>query len=239
MIVDEVSGILFGMAEKQRTAGTRPAPPRRSAQDAPREWPEWILRLCQRLQEEPPGKREWAEKAGTFILQLMDLSEASLADAAAAPDNWHAMLRAMGSPELLEHMQASDPLARAFLDGLDARAQLIEQNGGVFKTEQVAEYLGISTQAVNKRRSSRQLLGLTFRRRGHVFPAWQFDQHGTVAGLEQTLLALAEHDEWMQNVFFVTPNIRLGGRRPLELLRDRKIAEVIEAARDFGQHGAA
>jgi hypothetical protein len=43
----------------------------------------------------------------------------------------------------------------------------------------------------------------------------------------------------MQNVFFVSPNTRLGGRRPLELLRDKKVSEVIEAAKDFGQHGAA
>jgi hypothetical protein len=52
------------------------------------------------------------------------------------------------------------------------------------------------------------------------------------------LTALADHDEWMQNVFFITPNIRLAGERPLEYLRKGKAAEVREAAIDFGQHGA-
>ena len=206
--------------------------------DPPQQWPEWLLRLHERVREERPLKREWAEKAGNLILQLMDLSEESLVEAATAPDNFHAMLRAMASPELLEQMRASDPLAKAFVDGLDARVRLIEQNGGVFKTEQVAEYLGISPQAVNKRRASLQLLGLTFRRRGHVFPAWQFDHRGTVAGLPEVLLALAEHDEWTQNVFFVSPNSWLGGRRPLDLLRDKKVSEVIEAAKELGMHGA-
>jgi hypothetical protein len=205
----------------------------------PQEWPEWLLRLHQRVQDEGSLKRGWAEKAGNFVLQLMDLSEESLVNAAAAPDNFHAMLRAMGSPELLAQMQASDPLAKAFVDGLDARVRMIDQNGGVFKTERVAEYLGISPQAVNKRRASLQLLGLTFRRRGIVFPAWQFDQQGTVPGLHEVLLALAEHDEWMQNLFFVSPNTRLGGRRPVDLLRDQKVSEVIEAAKDLGEHGAA
>jgi hypothetical protein len=227
------------MGAKRSTAKVRTATPQKSNADEPQEWPEWLVRLRQRIGEESALKREWAEKAGNLILQLMNLSEESLVDAATAPDNFHAMLRAMGSPELLEQMQASDPLAKAFVDGLDARANLIEQNGGVFKTEQVAEYLGISAQAVNKRRASFQLLGLTFRKRGHVFPAWQFDQRGTVAGLHEVLLALGEHDEWMQNVFFVSPNTRLGGRRPLDLLRDRKVSEVIEAAKDFGYHGAA
>ena len=132
-----------------------------------------------------------------------------------------------------------DPLARAFLNGLDAKRRLIEQNGGVFKTEQVGAYLGISPQAVNKRRASCQLLGLTFRKRGHVFPAWQFTERGTMPGLEDVLLALAEHDEWMQNVFFISPNTWLGDRRPLDLLREGQIREVIDAAKEFGQHGAA
>jgi hypothetical protein len=227
------------MPAKRSTSKVRTATLRKSSTDEPREWPEWLLRLRNRVREEVPLKREWAEKAGNLILQLMDLSEESLVDAATAPDNFHAVLRAMGSPELLERMQASDPLAKAFVDGLDARARLIEQNGGVFKTERVADYLGISPQAVNKRRASFQLLGLTFRRRGHVFPAWQFDQRGTVAGLQEVLLALVEHDEWMQNVFFVSPNTRLGGRRPLDLLRDKKVSDVIEAAKDFAEHGAA
>jgi hypothetical protein len=72
-----------------------------------------------------------------------------------------------------------------------------------------------------------------------VFPAWQFTDHGTIPGLERVLLALTDHDEWMQNVFFINPNTRLSGRRPLDLLREGEIQEVLDAAREFGQHGAA
>jgi hypothetical protein len=204
----------------------------------PLEWPEWIDRLRHRVLEETPARREWAEKAGNFILQLMDLSDEVLLDASSAPDNWHVVLRAMGSPEMLRQMQASDPLANAFLRGIEARTKLVRENGGVFSTEQVARYLDITQQAVTKRRHSRQLLGLTFRRRGCMYPAWQFIQSGTVPGLHEVLMALAEHDEWMQNVFFITPNTRLAGRRPLEYLRSGQVAEVIDAAKEFGQRGA-
>ena len=231
--------MMDSMPAKRTAAKTRPAAPQASATEEPRETPEWIVRLRQRVQEEAPTKREWAEKAVNLILELMDLSETALSDAAEASDNWHAMFRAMRNAEVLDQLQKSDPLARAFLDGLDAKARLIEQNGGVFKTEEVAEYLGITPQAVNKRRTLRQLAGLTFRKRGYVFPAWQFTDRGTVPGLEQVLLALADHDEWMQNVFFVNPNTRLGGRRPLDLLREGEKQEVLDAAREFGQHGAA
>jgi hypothetical protein len=228
------------MPARRTATKTRPVAARRpSATEEPPETPEWIARLRQRIQEEAPTKREWAEKAVNLILQLMDLSETALSNAAEASDNWHAMFRAMRNAEVLDQIQKSDPLARAFLDGLDAKARLIEQNGGIFKTEEVAEYLGITPQAVNKRRALRQLVGLTFRKRGYVFPAWQFTDRGTVPGLEQVLLALAGHDEWMQNVFFIDPNTRLGGRRPLDLLREGEIPEVLDAAREFGQHGAA
>src|ERR1039457_2781156 len=120
------------MLAKRSAVKTRPAvAPRSAGPDEPREWPEWIARLRQRIVEEVPGKRDWAEKAGTFILELMDLSEAALSDAAGAPDNWHVMLRAMGSPELLERIQQSDPLAGAFLSAGGARRRRMEQRGGV------------------------------------------------------------------------------------------------------------
>lgn len=224
-------------------AKRNPAKPRALVQRAPEsqhplEWPEWIDRLRRRVLDETPAKREWAEKAGNLILQLMELSDEALVDASSAPDDWHAVLRAMGSPEMLRQMQALDPLADAFLRGIEGRNTLIRENGGVFGTEQVARYLDITPQAVTKRRHSRQLLGLTFRRRGCMYPAWQFTQSGTVPGLHEVLMALAEHDEWMQNVFFVTPSTRLAGRRPLEDLRNGRVAEVLDAANEFGQHGA-
>ena len=227
------------MPAKRVAAKVRAAAAHSFTTDSPQSTPEWLDRLRRRVQQETPAKREWAEKAAEFVLELMDLSETALSDAAEAPDNWHAMFRAMRNEEVLKQIQKSDPLARAFLDGLDAKARLIEQNGGVFKTEQVAGYLGITPQAVNKRRALRQLVGLMFRKRGYVFPAWQFTDRGTVPGLEQVLLALADHDEWMQNVFFINPNTRLGGRRPLDLLREGEMQEVLDAAREFGQHGAA
>lgn len=228
------------MAAKRTPARARPiSKPRPPVTDEPREFPDWIAGLRDRVLGEGPGKREFAEKAVKFILELMDLSEASLTDAAEAPDNWHAMFRAMRAPELLQQIQQSDPLARAFLDGLDAKRELLAQNGGVFKTDQVAEYLGISPQAVNKRRMFRQLLGLTFRKRGFLYPGWQFTGAGTVPGLDDVLRILAQHDEWMQNVFFISPNTWLGDRRPLDLLREGKVQDVVEAAREFGEHGAA
>jgi hypothetical protein len=228
------------MLSKRTSKQARAVAPRHTRAQQSREWPEWIDHLRRKVQAESPAKQAWAEKAGNVVSELMDLSEASLTKAASTPDNWTAVLRAMSSPEILKRLQAADPLAEAFVRGIESKRRLIKENGGVFSTERVAEFLGITPQAVNKRRNSRKLLGLTFRRRGYMYPAWQFDpKRGTVPGLEDILLALADHDEWMQNIFFVTPNTRLSDRRPLELLREGNITSVIEAAKSFGEHGAA
>jgi hypothetical protein len=226
------------MPAKRKSAKPNVAPELSTRQEA-REWPEWIERLRLRVQSESPKKRDWAEKAGSLLMELMDLSEESLAQAATAPDNWSAMLRAMAAPENLRQLQAADPLAPAFLRGIEAQRRLMKENGGVYNTDRVAEFLGITPQAVNKRRNSRKLLGVTFRKRGYVYPIWQFDERGTVPGLEDVLQSLADHDEWMQNVFFITPNPRLNSLRPLDLLKRGQLAEVLQAAKSFGVHGAA
>ena len=228
------------MPSKRTISRANAVAPRPTRTRQPQDWPEWIDRLRRKVQAESPTKQAWAEKAGAVVLELMDLSEESLTEAVSTTDNWTALLRAMSSPQSLKRLQAADPLAGAFLRGIKAERRLISDNGGVFSTEKVAEFLGMTSQEVNKRRSSRRLLGLRFRRRGYVYPAWQFDPNrGTVPGLEEVLLTLADHDEWMQNIFFVSPNTRLAGRRPLDLLREGSITSIVEAAKSFGDHGAA
>ena len=102
------------MPAKRAAAKAGRAALRPPATDEPQETPEWIVRLRQRIEGEAPTKREWAEKAVNLVLELMDLSEAALSDAAGASDNWHAMFRAMRSAEVLEQIQKTDPLARRF-----------------------------------------------------------------------------------------------------------------------------
>src|SRR5438128_2229913 len=166
----------------------------------PREWPEWIDRLRRRVESGSPAKRAWAEKAGSLVLELMDLPEESLTEAGSTPDSWTAMLRAMSAPQTLKRLQAAEPLAPAFLRGIAEKRRLVKDNGGVFSAERTAELLDITSSEVNRRRSGRKLLGLMFRRKGYMYPAWQFDveRGATVPGLEGVLSALADHDEWMQ-----------------------------------------
>lgn len=115
---------------------------------------------------------------------------------------------------------------------------MLEVSGGALSSEQVAEVLGISRQAVDKRRSSNQLLALTQGRRGYSYPSFQFEDGKTIRGLEEVLAQLKSLDPWMQMVFFTSPNERLGRKTPIESLQKGLLEEVTRAASGYGEQGA-
>jgi hypothetical protein len=138
-----------------------------------------------------------------------------------------------------EVLPTDDPLARARLRGVIAMRELLSGDGGALTGSEVAELLGISRQAVDKRRKTGQLLAVELQRRGLLYPAWQFVEAGMLPGFIDILAALRAHDPWAQARFFVTRNDRLRGRRPLDVLRKGEIEPVVRAAEGFGEHGAA
>jgi biotin operon repressor len=131
------------------------------------------------------------------------------------------------------------PLAAARLRGVEKQPALLEASGGILSAEQTAAVLGISRQAVDKRRRQGRLIGLTQGRRGYAFPAWQFANGRPVPHVEQVLDLLNEHDPWGQLSFFLNANDRLNGKSPSNALRQDQVESVQLAARSFGEHSAA
>ena len=139
-----------------------------------------------------------------------------------------------------EVLPTSDPLALARFRGIIALRELLHAEGGTLPVGGVAELLGISRQAVDKRRKARQLLAVEVPRRGLRYPAWQFADTGTaLPGLPEVLRALHGHDPLAQARFFLAGNDRLDGERPLDRLRAGEVDPVVDAAHAFGEHGAA
>ena len=122
--------------------------------------------------------------------------------------------------------------------GLKRKQQMLEATGGALTSEKAAEILGISRQAVDKRRAANQLLALTQGRRGYSYPSFQFEDGKTITGLEEVLGELKELDPWMQMVFFTSSNERLGDKTPLEELEEGLVSEVKAAAAGYGEQGA-
>jgi hypothetical protein len=143
-----------------------------------------------------------------------------------------------GSHVTTEHGSAA-PLASAKLRGLEAKRRIIEQLGGMLTVKEVADLLGITPQAVGKRRSLKRLIGVAQGRRSYAYPALQFERREILTGLKEVLEVLSSHDPWMQLIFFANPNDRLNGRTPLEALRMGQLDAVLRAAGMYCEQGAA
>jgi hypothetical protein len=173
-----------------------------------------------------------------FINLEEDLPSTTIEQATGAPTDLLVALEALSSAPGTSQLIHDDPLLAAKIRGLKRKKQMLEASGGALSSEQVAEGLGISRQAVDKRRSSNQLLALTQGRRGYSYPSFQFEDGKTIGGLEEVLARLKSLDPWMQMVFFTSPNERLGGKTPIESLQQGLVEEVTRAAGGYGEQGA-
>ncbi len=170
---------------------------------------------------------------------MEDVSPGILAEAVAASTDQEAMLRILEAPEMAAPAIDAASIDAARAAGIEARDQLLNAQGGSLPVERVAKYLGLTRQAVDKRRKANKLIGLSVGRHGYLYPSWQFSRNGTVPGLEDVLGALYRHDPWSQAIFLLSPNDRLDGMTPLEALRKGQTEDVKIAASLFGEHGAA
>jgi hypothetical protein len=168
-----------------------------------------------------------------------ELPKEQIDAASAAPTDYMVLLEALTAPSVASQLTAQDPLAAARLRGVERQHSLLKKSGGVLTGAEAAGLLGISRQALDKRRRHGHLIGLTQGRRGYAYPAWQFDGGKTLVSLEKVLGRLTDHDPWMQLTFFLNDNDRLDGSSPLELLRSGQVDPVLEAAASYGEQGGA
>src|ERR1700680_1345723 len=182
--------------------------------------PEWLDYVRITVENEAPLVQTLMRRAINAVLRFAELSEASVVRAAAAPNDLIVLVTALSSGELLDELKSFEPLAPAFIRGIEAQRRLLEEYGGILTAQQAGEILGISRQSVDKRRRAHTLLPLTTGRHGYRYPAWQFTKFGAVlSGVEDVLQALGPHDEWMQAAFFASENPRLANRITVKVLK--------------------
>jgi hypothetical protein len=215
------------------STGGSPVPP------PPPDLPEWLNEVRLTVESERPLMQVFMMRAIKAVLRFTELSEDSIIDAARSPRDLDVLVKGLLANPIVEDLKAVEPLTPAFIRGYEAKRKLIEEHGGTLSAEKAGEVLGITRQAVEKRRQIGKLLALTIGRHGYRYPVWQFNESGTLPGLEQVLGVLASHDQWMQTTFFVSKNPRLNNRTPKEMLEAGEIDRVLKAASVYGEHGAA
>jgi hypothetical protein len=145
------------------------------------------------------------------------------------------LVEVLGRPEVLADLRRRDPLAAARLRGLRAKKHLLEAEGGVVSGRELAQAIGITRQAVDKRRMNGKLIGIDLGKRGYSYPVWQIGLNG----MDAVLSELAECDSWTQALFMLSANPWLNDETPLTTLRRGELDEVLHAARLYGEQTAA
>jgi excisionase family DNA binding protein len=133
-----------------------------------------------------------------------------------------------GEPVLSESEQALLGF-RSLLRFFEVRRELLDD---ALTAPQAAELLGVSRQTPLNRVKDGSLLAV-LDRGAYRFPVWQFDpqgEDGVLAGLPDVLAALEPQQPLAKVIWLRRPNPTLAGREPVELLRDREIEPVVDAA---------
>jgi hypothetical protein len=157
-------------------------------------------------------------------------STESLADALSAATDVGTLARVLGDGTVIGlAITELEPLAPLIARNAEHRLELLEASGGVLSAGEVGELLGISRQAVDKRRRAGGLLAL--RQGGDWrYPRCQFAEaeHEVIAGLPKVLDAFSKAGPWVTLDFLLAPDDTLGGKAPLEALREEGWSDAMD-----------
>lgn len=202
--------------------------------------PDWQQTLIRQLgaRDTSQIRKIFMQRGMRAVEELSCMDEAGLIEAVKAPTDHSVLVEALSQEEALAPKRGNDPLAAARLRGVDAKRRLLNYEGSALSSSEAAERLGVSRQAVDKRRKEGKLLAVELDKKGYFYPYWQFG----LAGFEMILRDLGDKssDKWEQMSFFVNPSDLLKGRTPLEVLRHGKkdLGNVRLAAQSFMEHAA-
>ncbi len=156
---------------------------------------------------------------------VKDISADALVAALASPTDHGALVRTLSGIPVPEATAQEDPFAGAVARSVAHRQLLLERAGEILSSNRVAYLLGISRQAVDKRRKAGRLLALR-RASDWAYPALQFQDGETMTLLEQVLLAHREMDPWAILDLLLAEDAALGGRSLLDAIRQGDEAVV-------------
>jgi hypothetical protein len=135
-------------------------------------------------------------------------------------------------------LSAVDPFVEAMARGAAVKRELLTTGGGGLTSSQVSSALGITRQAVDKRRIRRALLAVPNGSGEYVYPACQFTADGVIPGLEEVLRAFQLQSPWTQLSVLLAPAPALAGKTIVEALKSGALKRAIAVAASFGEQTA-
>jgi hypothetical protein len=151
------------------------------------------------------------------------------------------IIRKVGETIEFSEATAEAAFERVRLHSLGADAELRNAEGGGLSDAEFAERLGVaSRETIRQYRAKKQIFGWPKGARNFRYPAWQILDHKFLPGLAEVLNIL--HEKHLSPLAIIgivlTPMRDLNDNRPLDLLRQGKIARVVAALQRYGDIGA-
>jgi hypothetical protein len=135
-------------------------------------------------------------------------------------------------------LSSVDPFVEAVAHGATVKQELLENAGGGLTSSQVASALGITRQAVDKRRSRQALLAVPTGSGEYLYPACQFTAEGVIPGLAEVLQAFQVQNPWTQLSALLSSAPALGNGTVLDALKRGEASKAISLIASFGEQGA-
>ncbi|CAK12424.1 helix-turn-helix domain-containing protein [Rhizobium johnstonii] len=174
------------------------------------------------VQEEPNSIRTAFLRRATSALERIsaNVPAKDLADALSAPTDAGSLAQLLSRSDMVgAAINDLDPLVPALARNVEHRQNLVERAGGTMSAEDAGRILGISRQAVDKRRRAGTLLAV---REGSDwrYPLCQLDQGEVIGGISDVVRGFAAAGPWVALDFLLASDTALGGRTALQALRD-------------------
>lgn len=129
---------------------------------------------------------------------------------------------------------ARDPLGRAKARAMEVRRRLLKEAGGTYEVSEVADLLGITPAAVHQRRQRGTLLAIRALNGQWLYPAFQFEPPELASEVGRVLSAFQVGEPWTKLSVLLSAAPSLGGRRPIDALREGDVEGAVEAVSSYG-----
>jgi hypothetical protein len=164
---------------------------------------------------------------------VLKSSDDTILRAVSAPTNIGALARAVSEEAASPAVSKLDEKAELLARGAELKEELMRRAGGYLSASEVSKLLGISRQAVDKRRRSGKLIAVQIKG-DNAYPRCQFDREGVIPGLQEALASMPIKSPWMRLEWLLTPDDALSGRSPLDALKAGDRESVLRIARGHG-----
>lgn len=167
-----------------------------------------------------------------------EMTDEMALNALQAPTDLGAIARLLSDPRLDDPALAIDPMTSVLARSLEHRDLLRSRIEPTLSATEAGQVLGISRQAVDKRRAAARLLAVRLGGDWR-YPDFQFDGQAVVSGFERLMAACAGRDPWAIADVLTAKDAALGGRSLIETLRTGDMDDVDRAIRQMEGDGYA